>query len=632
MFKLMSVPNDITAGEKSSFVIKYIHEGVILEKGAMLRIAYREKDGAGKLQTKDRDAPNYLCLHTEAGAKLTVDDSTIRRYRSITHFLGTGMSDLLVFSIEIKEGSLLPKDIIDISLNNFIVGNFADSPLEFFFHLDPANDFSPKLLHPNAPRYKQFISADGSSYPDWKSTGIKLALKPGKAACADLSLSTYVSSGIETMMRVVIYDKFGNHLSNYKDKIELLNSDGIKFNPAAFDTGDKAYASVPLIFEKEGIFAGLKFKIKNLGTFIANPVKVENNPARKLFWGEMHGHSSLSDGDCRGADFFFEYARNIRGLDFAALADHAFGLTVKGHWDKLKQAIADYNVPGEFITILGYEIMNSRDRKPSGLGHRNLYFPDNRGLLVMADYQPGSGGSFVGENIEAYKGIWDQKVPRAATIEDFFEKMQGVEFLWTAHHCGNVDDVEKDRLDLYEACSEWGRSDDVQDKNNSTMTVQDIFKAGNNPGLFGNSDDHSAKAGAKKTATPDSCIRYPSGLSAVFSTALDRESVYKSLKQKQCYATTGARILIIPEASRSESCLKIKLIIAGTDKLDKIEVFKNGELVEEYNAVSGFVTEFSLEDTAFFPEDNCYIRVFQHDGEIAWINPLYFQEIIAIKK
>jgi len=242
----------------------------------------------------------------------------------------------------------------------------------------------------------------------------------------------------------------------------------------------------------------------------------------------------------------------------------------------------------------------------------------------MADYQPGSGGSFVGEDIGAYKEIWDSNVPKVETIEKFLELMDGLDFLWTAHHCGNIDKVEEDILALYEACSEWGLSEDLPKKNKSTMMLQEVFKGKVNPGLFGNSDDHTAKAGCLKTGAGKGPIRNPSGLTAVFSSKLSRQSVYNSLKQKQCYATSGARILVIPKVEQDKAGLCVHLEIAGTAELDRVWVFKNGKQVTEEFLERGFCSEFIWEDDSFSAEDNCYIRISQMDGELAWINPVPF--------
>lgn len=47
-------------------------------------------------------------------------------------------------------------------------------------------------------------------------------------------------------------------------------------------------------------------------------------PEYRLFFGEMHGHTDLSDGET-DIDAYFRNIRDRAGLDFAALTDHDHG-------------------------------------------------------------------------------------------------------------------------------------------------------------------------------------------------------------------------------------------------------------------------------------------------------------------
>src|SRR5689334_14245738 len=104
--------------------------------------------------------------------------------------------------------------------------------------------------------------------------------------------------------------------------------------------------------------------------------------ARRLepFWGELHTHSDLSDGNGSPEDCF-AIARSH--LDFWALADHAFDDTVfyvppdsesmqrrgtgwrrlnvdETAWPQVQSLCRAYEAPGEFIPILAYEWTNFR--------------------------------------------------------------------------------------------------------------------------------------------------------------------------------------------------------------------------------------------------------------------------------
>lgn len=625
MFKLISNQQAIPVGKPVSLKFRYVPKGEPLTKGASLRIGYNFKDGAGQCQIDNPQEANYLMVRSNANVKLEV--ASARRRRSITFYAGTGVSDLFIFEINIVSGILNPGDIIDIFLGTpdysqgrFIAGKCCDSPLELFYHIDPGNRYPLQSHQPNAPRYQEYLSADGKNYPEWKSCGIKIPLLPGPPLWADISLPSTIVFGQESQLRVVVYDSFFNHLFNYKDKLELVSSDapGVEFHSRSFTTGSAGYALLPIVFKQPLPPRNLQFRISGLGLYQTNPVRVSNTKENRIFWGDLHAHTCLSDGGCRNANDFFAYARNIRGLDFAALADHSFGLAVKGHWQQLVETIKNFSADEKFVAILGYEIMTN------GFGHRNLYFPGTEGKLLMADYQPGSGGSFVGEKIPAYQQIWDPEVPRTPTMKEIILGLSDLEFLWTAHHCGKITPEEQKILSLYEVCSEWGVSETLPTENLSTTKLNEIFAQGLSPGLTGASDDHRAKAGFLGKAIVSSPIRYPSGLTAIICLSLDRANLYQALKKKHCYATTGERILLDIDIKRRSKRLSVDLNVVGTALLDRGWVFKNGTEVYHTYFDTGNTGKLHWEDATFTEKDTCYIRISQMNGQMAWINPLPF--------
>jgi len=628
MFELISPAGCVPAGRRVRLRLRYTHQGPSLEKGASVRLGYDLQDGAGKVQTTNPRGADYLRIETSADAALQI--GLVGSVRSITLFPGTGMCHLYVFEINVLSGTVNAGDGIDIVLgsqderNGFLLGKCCDSPWELFYHVDPSGKYPLGSHHPAASRYREFITPDGKAFPKWESTGVTVALRPGRARYVDLSLPSVVRAGQETQLRVVVYDRFYNHLKNFQGELEPLgpNVPGMKMAGRNFFTGPHGYALVRSVFEEPLPPVAPKFHVPGVGIFKTNPARATPQQANGIFWGDLHGHSSLSDGGRRGADEFFRYARDIRGLDFAALADHSFGLAVKGHWPKLLEAVGEWSQNDRFVALLGYEIMLT-----SPLGHRNVYFPETRGTLLMADYQAGCGGSFPGERLEAYRKIWDPNIRKTPTIGEEIAALENGEFLWTAHHCGDIADVERRHLALYEACSEWGVSEECYRRNNSTTRLQEVFSRGFSPGLIGASDDHRAKAGFMgKAIAQGAPTPYPSGLTAVVCPSLTRRDIYNALKNKRCYATTGARIAIEVHAARDNGKLNVNLRIAGADTLDRAWVFKNGDLVRQVFLDGDNIAELAWEDPAFAPADNCYIRVSQLDGQVAWINPVPFAD------
>jgi len=627
VFELIAPSGNVRAGEYISAHLRYTHAGDVLRAGAFIRLGMNFKNGAHMRDTLGNSACN---APVSVSGNARICREPVWR-RSIGHLRTAGVSDLYVIDIEITEEGLRQGESVDIYLGgrdaekpSLCPGILARDSLDFFYHVDAEGRYPLVSLHPDAPGYMQYISPDGKEFPQWRSAGVSINLFPSYPRYADLVLPGMVIAGEKTEMRVIIYDRFYNNIAGYEGMVDIAEPEraertGIRFKPSIFNTGKNGYAAIPVTFMQEGMFTGLAFRVAGLGVAEANPCRVTEKAGMRIFWGDLHGHSSLSDGGGPGPDVFFHYAKDIRGLDFSALSDHAFGLAVRGHWTRLEEVVRKSAEDGRFVPILGYEIMTD------GHGHRSVYFPGDTGKLLMADYQPGSGGSFIGENIEAYRRTWDPAIPMCPTLEGFIAGLEGVDCLYTAHHCGDLIEKEKTLLRLYEACSEWGISEKCARQNTSTATIESIFAQGLSPGLTGGSDDHKACAGFMgRGCLSGGPIRYPSGLTAVLCSSLDRHGIYEALYRKHCYATTGARILIEPDVRRENRKLRVVLYIAGTAPLARIWVCKNGKEVFHLYCRNDSEEILDWQDTSFGEKDVYYIRISQADGHMAWINPLPF--------
>ncbi|UCH97669.1 MAG: DUF3604 domain-containing protein, partial [Candidatus Aminicenantes bacterium] len=103
-------------------------------------------------------------------------------------------------------------------------------------------------------------------------------------------------------------------------------------------------------------------------------------PRLKLYFGDIHGHSRLSDGTGTPGDYY-RYAREVSGLDIAALTDHAdYGLIpLKGKaWKRIKDAANNIYSPGHFVTFVGFEWTNWTS------GHRNVYYRGEDGPIFRS--------------------------------------------------------------------------------------------------------------------------------------------------------------------------------------------------------------------------------------------------------
>jgi hypothetical protein len=100
----------------------------------------------------------------------------------------------------------------------------------------------------------------------------------------------------------------------------------------------------------------------------------EPDPEFNVYYGYLHAHSSLSlDALLLGSPGPFaayDYARNVAGLDFLGLSDHAEFISLWPWFDawKVLQAAADaYNKDGTFVALRGFEYTNPI------YGHLNVF-------------------------------------------------------------------------------------------------------------------------------------------------------------------------------------------------------------------------------------------------------------------
>ncbi|MDP2996091.1 MAG: CehA/McbA family metallohydrolase [Bryobacterales bacterium] len=89
-------------------------------------------------------------------------------------------------------------------------------------------------------------------------------------------------------------------------------------------------------------------------------------PAMQAYFGDLHNHSSYSDGTGTPADAFATARAN--GLDFFALTDHSSSLDPAEWQDMLNQATAA-TIPGQFVGLRGFEFTHPN-------GHINVFETD----------------------------------------------------------------------------------------------------------------------------------------------------------------------------------------------------------------------------------------------------------------
>ncbi len=361
-----------------------------------------------------------------------------------------------------------------------------------------------------------------------------LTVSPGSA----VGLRILAPSGVEPGQRfdvlVVSLDQFDNRSCSRYENESLLTTDGMTVATGLTFTGS---AEVPVALEREGV---VRFAMRGV---LSNPVRVQNG-LQGPYWGDIHIHTKLSN-DGQGTDPY-EYAREVSGLDFAAVTDHCDSLGEEGYRQVLAWARAAYE-PGAFVTLLADE------RNPKHFtGDHNFYIRDEEHFLLYAA-KPGnfpfsdphagypmqaaidpSVAMFVPHHTGiAWRNLSSHQLVTSAVTIDACDDGGLRHVLEIYSHHGQSEAWDPQHILSYE----FNRMRRPERRSNVSLRgphyAQDYWMLGRKLGVIASSDEHTGQGG-----------RRHGGITAVWVRELTREAIFDAIRDRRCYATTGERILV----------------------------------------------------------------------------------------
>jgi len=298
----------------------------------------------------------------------------------------------------------------------------------------------------------------------------------------------------------------------------------------------------------------------------------------KIFWGEIHTHTSFSDGK-RTPEEQVVIARTH--LDFWAVTDHAVVITaeqdaagtkpgstmkrVRQYWSRTQRVMAKHNEPGKFVTFLGYEISTTKE------GDFNVYYLD--------DHRPIYTGRCMAE---IYRQLRKERAIVIPHHSAYKIGKRGIS--WKI--------VENDLTPLVEVYSMHGSSESDNGLFPMTWqsmgpretggTVRRALDGGLKMGFIASSDDHKGYPGG-----------YTLGLVAALVKDLTREELWDTFTHRRTYAVTGDRIYLdfgingsfMGEEIRSAGKRQIRAHIIGCDVLDRLDLIKNGRVINRFTNI-----------------------------------------------
>jgi len=462
----------------------------------------------------------------------------------------------------------------------------------------------------------------------WLVAAATLVTVAGPASGLHLLVPSTVLPGEEVPCLVRVCDAHRNTCETFEGDVHLCTGEGAFEVPGrvVFTPDDRGVKRVMVrVTDRPG---GRVLRASDACERLAGRSNVATAIAggeERIFWGDLHVHTALSDG-LGTPEECYRYARDESGLDFCALTDHAQYLTDED-WARIQDAAGKFNVPGAFVTLLGYEVShNDSSLGERWMGDKNIYFAgDSAPILREREWDADAYNDIV-PFMEKWKAagammILHQHAYRSGAFYDpDFVRLVEI------YSCWGISEKMNDLRPLFPARDHFGRCVSVPHLD----YVQDLLAKGWLLGFVGSSDDHGAHPGNTRW------LRYRNGywggLAAVLAKELTRESIWQSLWNRRCYATTGARIVLDFRAdghpmgsalARAEHpMITMAIDVHGTADLGSVT------LVGDNTDICTWTSEGSTLSAVYAetPGRLCsgyYVRVVQADGEMAWSSPIF---------
>lgn len=396
-----------------------------------------------------------------------------------------------------------------------------------------------------------------------------------------------------------------------------------------------------LYFNEPGIYRIKLLNTFTKKTFLSDPIYcIEAEEKRSLYWGSFHGESDRYDAS-QQIESCLRYFRDDSAYHFYGSSSFENEEETSADvWKGVTMQVAEFNEEDRFITYLGMQWFHNAEDE----GLRQLVFSkDNKPLLRKKESKSNN-----------LRKIYKSHVPKELIGIPSFTMAKGFGYNFE-EFCPEYEPV----VEIYNA---WGSSECTKKEGNLKPITgngkgieeyaQGSIRNALNKGLkfgfvAGGLDDRGVFAGLYQSSQ----VQYTPGVTAIVSDSQSRDSLFNALRERRCYATTGARIIldmqiasksmgsILSTKSKPGLCYNryISGYVIGTSKIKKAEIFRNGETLKEFTSEeNSLFFEFDemepLEKKLLTPANKeqppftyYYLRVQQEDGHVAWCSPIWIE-------
>jgi len=319
----------------------------------------------------------------------------------------------------------------------------------------------------------------------------------------------------------------------------------------------------------------------------------------RIYWGDFHAHSTLSDGFRAPAEAF-RWARDVAGLDILALSDHTHLLSAS-EWELLGKAAREFTEEGRFLALRSQEFGT-----PVHFGRINIHGCPIRNPNATTNL-PATYAFLVEQ--EAV-GVFNPPSTSVGTLFDdlafhpeFEQAMVGMEVVNARGLCQEL----------------W-----IEALDNGWKLAP--FGSGG-PGADGS-------AGAERSKEGKTCV------TGVLAEELTEEAVLEALRARRFFASeqrpAGDLLAVRFESgghpmgsqiAHSGSSIEFEasgISLDGKTLVERLDFFKDGVIVQSH-VESGTAIETRFVDAGLADREEHYyfVRVRQADGDCAWSAPIW---------
>jgi hypothetical protein len=458
-------------------------------------------------------------------------------------------------------------------------------------------------------------SGHGNFAPLPLSRTPRVEIVPGPAPQLRFVCPTVVQAGKPFDARLVVLDDCCNPVgSQYAGACEI-SSESIILAKREFQASDAGSLRIAhLRIDKPGLHI-LRASADGLADTYQPVLLTDEIPSEQVYWGAIHGHSSVSDGEDT-PDAYYTYGREVGLVDVCALTDHAWEIALHqrnaamGRFAGIVKAAQRHHEDERFVTIPAYEWMGPD-------GHVNIYhLDDDPDAPVYVDaVLDGIECLSLDQLLERYRG-------------------QNVVVLPHASHGMRWNHFDPGLEPVVEMYSMWGNSEfECVNPEGANAGLQRGYRFG----FIGGSDGHHGCPGQTGRLSRYKMLNCREGLAAFRAPRLTRSAIFDAIRSRSTYATTGERIYLefsingVPMGGvvrlQPGSEVTFRARVAGTAPLASIECVRNGKVVHATQC-SDFIETAAW--GAVLPDkrsnaDYFYLRVTQQDGEMAWSSPIWVE-------